>query len=82
MKGFNCVEDNFVPFNIVIDWDEDKPVALTRNRTTEHGAAIGRRLATTAEALSESPDSPQLQPNAPNPFNTQTVISYGLPKPS
>ena len=28
------------------------------------------------------PDSPQLAQNAPNPFNSQTVLSYFLPAPS
>ena len=32
-------------------------------------------------AVAGLPDSPQLQQNAPNPFNSQTVLSYILPKP-
>ena len=34
-----------------------------------------------AQALTELPDSPQLAQNAPNPFNSQTVLSYFLHAP-
>ena len=33
-----------------------------------------------ASKLIGLPDEPQLQQNAPNPFNSQTVLSYFLPK--
>ena len=33
-----------------------------------------------ANKLIGLPDEPQLQQNAPNPFNSQTVLSYFLPK--
>ena len=32
-------------------------------------------------AVAGLPDSPELQQNAPNPFNSQTVLSYFLPEP-
>ena len=35
-----------------------------------------------ARALTELPDSDQLAQNAPNPFNSQTILSYFLPAPS
>ena len=38
------------------------------------------RTAGTANKLIGLPDEPQLQQNAPNPFNSQTVLSYFLPK--
>ena len=41
---------------------------------TNSGTAVA------ASKLIGLPDEPQLQQNAPNPFNSQTVISYFLPK--
>ncbi len=35
-----------------------------------------------ARALTELPDSDQLAQNAPNPFNSQTILSYFLHAPS
>ena len=39
-----------------------------------------KRLARTEEQIGQ-PDSPQLQQNAPNPFNSQTILSYFLHAP-
>ena len=38
------------------------------------------KLATMVQERTGLPDGPQLQQNAPNPFNNQTVFSYSLPE--
>ena len=41
---------------------------------------MGSMAAGAAKALSGLPNEPQLQQNAPNPFNSQTILPYFLPK--
>ena len=40
---------------------------------------VQAKLVTMAQDRLGQPDSPQLQQNAPNPFNSETVLSYFLP---
>ena len=42
--------------------------------------SMGTMDAVAAKALSGLPTEPQLQQNAPNPFNSQTILPYFLPK--
>ena len=59
---------------MVQDSDDDSAI-LSFTITVEEPSA--GKLA----AVAELPDSPQLHQNSPNPFNSQTVLSYILPKP-
>ena len=56
--------------------DPSKTINIARSQATgtiRNSRSSGKRVAL--------PDSPQLAQNAPNPFNSQTILAYFLPQP-
>ena len=72
----------YVGQTFLIKDQHGKNLAVFRVKEKTGRAFIGpvqAKLVTMAQDRLGQPDSPQLQQNAPNPFNSQTVLSYFLP---